>query len=238
VCGIACSIYLLEQLMKKLLAGLALCALTGGATAEITLSNDKFTVTTPGLDLPDVQTLEIAGNSVVFGANVFADTFPRGLPDSWQTSFNLAFTPAAGYAIHGYDLVTMVSGYVDDMPPGPENTQFGSASASLFLTFGGDRTYQPGSTFDELITFHQDGILLAPGYIELYAEPGAYCSVPLTICSDPGPGSHYLNAGVFVHTVTITPVIVAVPEPSTYALLAAGLVALGFKRKQAHGSTR
>lgn len=197
------------------------------------------------------QSVEVFGNHVLWTPNGSAST-DRSSDDNlavWGgAAATFDFTPRTGFGIQGYQLTFNLSvgssEYVvqpeDDALTGtyPPGTVLYTSGAAIFTNTGAQESYTRSGaySFSQYVAGHQiagDGLL----DVALVAHGGmARCTVlDLSLCGIVGQQEHwsYAWSEILLHSVKITPDVIAIPEPSTYAMLLMGMLAVGIATSRA-----
>jgi hypothetical protein len=187
---------------------------------------------------------EVAGDTFVWHDGAIAFTNPVSNVSSWSGATDFTWAAHTGFKISDftvvYDLPFSGGSYVvqgnetgvDFGPLQPGDTWFSSAD---FETSSGEGAHFVGTGEHGVLTHHVIGdqfnasfLLVAHGLAEFcIPSPDPFvCSAIISVPTTLGP-----------LTISITPTIVAVPEPQTNALLAIGLAALvaSVRRMRASG---
>ena len=232
--------------MRKLLLATALCSASATWAADGHLDAALFSVdysaNFSGLCIGDCSgesALRIQGNRVEWSTHLnMQSLFIGSVPGRAEGLFD--FVAASGYAITSYDITYDISfstlahiadGSEYDLYANPPRhlvpgTVIGGAGAFHATTgaAGAFDSLRTGAVFKD----HEMGAALSPFTAVLTAGNGEYCTNIPVQCGLGGlitiPGRMTLNS------ITIAPIFAAVPEPGTYALLGAGLLAVLFRR--------
>lgn len=193
----------------------------------------------------------VFGNHVLWtpNASVSSDRSSDDNTPAWGGAFaTFDFTPRAGFGIQGYQLTFNLSvessEYVvqpeDDALTGtyPPGTVLYTSGAAIFTNTGVQESYTRSGAYS--FSQHVAGPQIAgDGYLEvsLVAYGGmARCTVlDLSLCGIVGQQEHwsYAWSTILLNSVKITPDVVAIPEPSTYAMLLMGMLAVGIATSRA-----
>ena len=154
-----------------------------------------------------------------------------------QGQFN--FLPSSGYRITGYDLAYSVdystgTYLVTGNEPFPD--EFGVPPGTLFgLTGSFGAVPDIGHFFDSseqlVLSGHIGGAVLPPVYAGLTVDGTFNFCLPGDT-GDLGVCRGYLYDSMTLNSLTITPNVAAIPEPSSYALMLLGLAAIGLRHRR------
>jgi hypothetical protein len=202
-------------------AGLLLAA---GQASAVTITFEDLTVGT---------TLSTQYAGVTFSANAFTGPGTSTSGEAWATNTDMTIVSSTGADVGGLGTPPLVSGNLlrsfdgwltEDGDPSFKIT-FASAVSSISADFAGVST--PADV--HLIAYNGATVLgdvtsaVTSGQFTLSFAAASITSVAIT------PGSY--NDWVGVDNITYT--VAAVPEVSTYAMMALGLGLMAFKRRKA-----
>ena len=223
--------------MRKMLAA-ALVALTPAAWAQTSWSNDQFSVSTDNFSFVTI----VDGSAIVLGLPYpLTLSNPASDQDEPPTFFDLAFAPQPGYALHGETVSFSIEMNVDEFA-GPGDLLF-NAFGSFAVSANG--VSAPGQSSDGGKTTYEESFFVPDPnlVVEASAVTREGLACPAGHAADDcdfGIYLIFLDSEVDLESLTVTPVVSAVPEPDAATLWSAALGALlvaGWARRRQAAQT-
>jgi hypothetical protein len=225
--------------MRRSLAAMALAsALAAPAFGLTTLSNDQFTVVTS----PDMA---IVGGAVQLQGTPFFLAFagPAQSPDSGAADFAFAFTPKPGHALLGETVTFSMMLNVDELDP--RATLLSAPLADFSVAVDAQPSFSRSSAGGE--THYSASWFVPEPNVDVHmsgsAREGLSCLIGQE-ANDCNFGGSILELAAYVQldSLTVTPLISAVPEPAVAASWATALGAFALagllRRRSAHPPRR
>lgn len=218
---------------RAIIAAALLCASAHAANGP------TFSVDYTLVDTDIGQTVSVFSDSVRWDTNArsFAISPANSSPTAAEFEGSFVFAAMPGYAITGYTIdyaltfttTADVSTGLGDPFLGPAGTPIFSTGSRFSTSTGPDEIFNGPDSFTRVVMHQVNGLFpetiqgqlrvrQMPEYCDMFLPSGAchkFVSLPVALTLD---------------SITITPVVVSVPEPETFALMLGGLALLWRRR--------